>query len=141
MSSPALAPPLAGRLLGNTANSFVIAEWRDAGGPPGPPRLVAPPHVHYHDDEAWYVLEGVLRVQVGPQEVEVRAGCGVLVPAGTPHTYWNPAPLPARYLLTMTPNIFSLIQDIHAMSERNPAALRAVFQKHDSDLVELKLNG
>jgi mannose-6-phosphate isomerase-like protein (cupin superfamily) len=69
--------------------------------PPAPRRLVAPPHVHYHDDEAWYVLEGVLRVQVGPQEAEVRAGCGVLVPAGTPHTYWNPAPGPARYLLTI----------------------------------------
>ena len=33
-------------------------------------------------------------------------------------------------------NIYSLIQDIHAMTERSPAALRAVFEKHDSELVE-----
>ncbi len=32
----------------------------------------------------------------------------------------------------MTPNMYGLIQDIHAMSERTPAALDAVIEKHDS---------
>ena len=41
-----------------------------------------------------------------------------------------------RYLLVMTSNIYSLIQDIHSMQDRSPAALRAVFQKHESELVE-----
>jgi hypothetical protein len=35
----------------------------------------------------------------------------------------------------MTSNIYSLIQDIHAMAERSPAALRAVFEKHESELL------
>jgi hypothetical protein len=35
----------------------------------------------------------------------------------------------------MTSNIYSLVQDIHALSERSPAALRAVFEKHDSELL------
>jgi hypothetical protein len=34
----------------------------------------------------------------------------------------------------MTSNIDSLIQDIHAMAERSPVALKAVFGKHDSEL-------
>jgi hypothetical protein len=38
-------------------------------------------------------------------------------------------------LLVTTSNIYSLIQNIHAMTERTPAALRAVFEKHDSELV------
>ena len=137
MSAPTLAPLLAGNTLGNAQGDFVIAEWRDAGGPAEPRRLIAPPHVHHKDDEAWYVLEGELRVQRGEEEVEVRAGAGVLVPRGTPHTYWNPGPEAARYLLIMTANIFQLIQDIHAMKERTPDALQTVFRKHDSELVKL----
>src|SRR6266700_5618353 len=97
--------PLAGRVLGSADNSFVIAEWRDAGAPPGPPRWIAPLHVHHNDDEAWYVLEGKLCVKVGDDTVEASAGAAVLVPRGTPHTYWNPDPAPLRYLLVMTPTI------------------------------------
>ena len=136
MTSPVAAPVLAGKTLGTTGDSFVVAEWRDAGGVSDRPRLIAPHHLHRSDDEAWYVLEGRLLVQVGDKEVEVGAGAATLVPRGTPHTYWNPGPEPVRYLLLMTPNIFALIQDIHAMSERTPAALRVVFQKHDSELLE-----
>jgi len=130
-----IAPPLAGNILGSVDDAFVIAEWQDGGGPHGPPRLIAPLHVHHHDDEAWYVLEGALHVQVGENEVEVQAGSGVSVRRGTPHTYWNPEPGPARYLLIMTSNILRLIQEIHAMQDRTPTALKAVFEKYDSSLL------
>jgi len=135
MSSPIIAPLLAGQVIGAAGNAFVIAEWRDAGGPPGPPRLIAPPHVHHSDDEAWYVLEGKLRVLVGTDEVEAGAGSAVFVPRGKAHTYWNPGPGPVRYLLVMTTNIYRLIQEIHTIADRTPAALRAVFQKYDSELL------
>jgi quercetin dioxygenase-like cupin family protein len=82
------------------------------------------------------VLDGKLVVRVGGDEVEASAGSGVFVPRGTVHTYWNPGPEPVRYLLIMTANIHGLIQDIHAMQERSPAALAAVFAKHNSSLVE-----
>ena len=71
----------------------------------------------------------------GTEIVEAKAGSAVIVPRGTPHTYWNPGPGLSRYLLVMTSNIYSLIQDIHAMSERSPAVLSAVFEKHDSQLL------
>jgi|ERR1700690_3479370 mannose-6-phosphate isomerase-like protein (cupin superfamily) len=135
MSSPILAARLAGNVLGSISNTFVIAEWRDPGGPPGPPRLIAPPHLHHSDDEAWYVLEGTLRVQVGDDVVEAHTGSGVLVPRGTRHTYWNPGSAAMRYLLVMTSNIYRLIQEIHGMKERTPAALHAVFRKYDSKLI------
>jgi mannose-6-phosphate isomerase-like protein (cupin superfamily) len=131
-----IAPPLAGNVLGSINDAFVIAEWRDAGGPAGPPRYIAPLHLHHADDEAWYVLEGTLRVLVGKDEVEAHAGSGVFVPRGTVHTYWNPGPAPVRYLLIMTSNIYRLIQEIHAMQSRTPEALRVVFNKFDSELVD-----
>jgi len=132
MAGEIIASTLAGNVLGSVTGSFVVAEWKDAGGPPGPPRWIAPLHLHRNDDEAWYVLEGTLCVRVGSDVVEARAGSAVLVPRGTAHTYWNPGPGLVRYLLVMTPNIYSLIQEIHAMTERTPAALAAVFERHDS---------
>ena len=123
------------------ADSFAIAEWRDSGGPPGPPRLIAPLHVHYKDDEAWYVLEGRLCVQSGERVIEAGAGGSVLVTKGTPHTYWNAGPGPLRYLLIMTRNIYELIQDIHALTERTPAALAEVFKRHDSAVIDAGNSG
>ena len=129
------APSLAGNVLGSVSNSFVIAEWRDSGAPPGPPRWIAPLHLHHHDDEAWYVLEGTLRVKKGDDEVEARAGAGVFVARGTPHTYWNPSPEPLCYLLIMTANIYALIQAIHAAQDRSPSSLQVLFRRHDSELL------
>jgi mannose-6-phosphate isomerase-like protein (cupin superfamily) len=135
MTAPRVVPPLAGQILGSVGDDFVVAEWQDAGGVSTAPRWIAPLHLHRNDDEAWYVLEGVLCVKVGDENVELRAGSGVLVPRGTPHTYGNPGPDRVRYLLIMTSRIYQLIQDIHAMKERTPALLRAVFEKHDSELL------
>src|ERR1700746_2613672 len=110
MTSIIIAPPLAGNILGTAANDFVIAEWRDPGGQTDARRPIAPRHLHRSDDEAWYVFEGSLCVEIGGHEVQVPAGSAVLAPRGTPHAYWNPGSAPARYLLVMTPNVFALIQ-------------------------------
>jgi mannose-6-phosphate isomerase-like protein (cupin superfamily) len=136
MTSPIIAPPLAGNVLGSVGANFVVAEWKDAGGASDRPRWIAPLHLHRNDDEGWYVLEGKLGVRVGGDVVEARAGSGVLVPRRTAHTYWNAGAGLLRYLLVMTPNVYGLIQDIHAMADRSPAALKAVFEKHDSELLK-----
>ena len=135
MNSPIIAPPLAGQVLGKLGDSFVVAEWEDPGGHTGAPFLIAPPHVHHHDDEAWYVLEGVLRIRRGDEEVEAREGSAVLVPRGTPHTYWNPGEGRCRYLLIMTPKIYELIQAIHAMTDRSRPKLSELFRQYDSELL------
>ena len=130
-----IVSPLAGNVIGTSENSFVIAEWQDSGGPAGPPRYIAPLHLHHHDDEAWYVLEGTLGVRIGNDQVVARAGSAVLVPRGMPHTYWNAGPGRLRYLLIMTPNIYGLIEEIHKMNDRSSASIRALFAKHDSELI------
>lgn len=127
--------PLASRVAGFDNSSFVIAEWRDPGAPPGPPRPIAPVHVHHEDDEAWYVLDGTLAFTLGGQEVEARAGTLVFAPRGTVHTYWNPRPEPARYLLIMTPTIRHLIAALHAATDRTPEAQQAIYRQHYSELL------
>jgi mannose-6-phosphate isomerase-like protein (cupin superfamily) len=126
--------PLAGQALGSPDGGFVIVEWADEGGGADPPLLIAPPHLHRSDDEAWYVLEGTLAFRVDEEELEAPTGSGVLVPAGSVHTWWNPSPEPARYLIVMTPRVARLIEAIHAQDDRSPEALRALFETYDSEL-------
>ena len=111
---------------------FVIVEWAADGGDPRPQ---APLHVHHEDDEAWYVLEGRLAFTLGDETVEAAAGDAVCAGRGVPHTFWNPAAEPARYLLVMTPRIDALIKAIHASDDRSPETMRALFEAHASALV------
>ena len=133
--NPTNAVPLAGNVMGSVQDDFVVAEWQDPGAPPGPPRYIAPLHIHHQDDEAWYVLEGTLCIQSGDSVIEANAGSGVFVPKGTPHTYWNPSPQRTRYLLIMTAKIYSMIKEIHELTERSPAKLTELFGKYDSEIV------
>jgi mannose-6-phosphate isomerase-like protein (cupin superfamily) len=112
------------------SESFVIADWRDPGLHPGRP--IAGLHLHRSDDEAWFVLEGRLGFRVGDEEREVAAGESILVERGTPHSYWNAAAEPARYLLVMTPRIHALIDALHAGDRSDWAA---IFEEHDSQLL------
>jgi mannose-6-phosphate isomerase-like protein (cupin superfamily) len=112
------------------SESFVVADWTDAGTRPGLP--IAPLHVHRSDDEAWFVVSGRLGFRVGDEEREVAAGESILVPRGTPHAYWNPTSEPARYLLVMTPRIHDLIEALHAGDRGDYAC---IFEEHDSQLL------
>ena len=135
MSTSGIAPSLAGNVLGSATDDFLIAEWEDPGGVSDSARLIAPLHRHNEDDEAWYVLEGVLHIQMDDDVIELRAGAGVLVKRGTAHTYWNPGPGRTRYLLTMTPRIYLLIEAIHSLDDRTEEALKQVFAEHNSELL------
>ena len=127
------AAQLAGSLIASSAASLVLAEWKDPGGGHDPPRFIAPLHVHHADDEAWYVLEGALRVRLGDRDVDVPAGGAVLAPRGTPHTYWNPQPGPTRYVLVMTPRIRALIDALHTLPNRDEQTVSATFAEHRSE--------
>ena len=112
------------------SDSFVIAEWTDPGTHPGRP--IAGLHVHHADDEAWFVLSGRLGFQIGDEQREIGPEESVLVPRGTPHSYWNAIDRATRYLLVMTPRIHRLIEALHS-GERTDFA--AIFREHDSELL------
>jgi mannose-6-phosphate isomerase-like protein (cupin superfamily) len=122
-----IAPALAERPLAGAG--LVLVEWTADPSAPGPPRHIAPLHVHHRDDEAWYVLAGALRFRLGDDEVEAGPGGAVLAPRGIPHTYWNPGAVAARYVLVLTPNLHRLIEALHAEHDD----MDAVFRAHASE--------
>ena len=46
-----------------------------------------PLHVHHRDDEAFYLLEGELRLFLGDRQIALGAGQAALAPREVPHTY------------------------------------------------------
>jgi mannose-6-phosphate isomerase-like protein (cupin superfamily) len=136
--SPSSAPRLAAGPVGLPDGDFVMVEWADPGGVTGPDRPIAGLHVHHEDDEAWYVLEGALGFRLGGETVEAGAGTVVFARRGTPHTFWNAGPGPARYVLVMTPRIHRLVQALHAPGASDYAA---IFREHRSELVEVTPEG
>lgn len=60
-------------------------------------------HVHYDQDEWWYVLEGEFLFKVGDTLYELKAGDSLLGPRGIPHTFSKTNDGNARLLLTFQP--------------------------------------
>jgi mannose-6-phosphate isomerase-like protein (cupin superfamily) len=129
------AQRLAGSALAPAGASLVLAEWTAQGSTGDEPLYQAPLHKH-PEDEAWYVLEGTLRVRAGDDVHEIPAGGAVIVPGGTPHTFWNPRPEQARYLLVMGASTFALIQAIHASDDRSRARMRQLFADYGATLLD-----
>ncbi|QKW11246.1 cupin domain-containing protein [Streptomyces sp. NA04227] len=85
---------------------------------PGPPQ-----HRHARHDEGFYVLSGTVRFTVGTKDHDATAGTFVMVPAGAPHTFANPADEPAVMLSMFTPDLYvQYFRDLQGMitSGRRP---------------------
>jgi uncharacterized RmlC-like cupin family protein len=58
-----------------------------------PPGAGARPHLHEHHETAIYVLQGLCKMHYGEslgEQLEVRAGQFLFIPAGMPHLPFNP---------------------------------------------------
>jgi len=97
-------------LVGDTYTTKATAE--STGGAFGlleasvPPGGGPPPHVHTREDEAFYLLDGVLEVTAGEATLLVRPGDFVFLPRGTVHWFTNPSVDAARALFWATPGGF-----------------------------------
>ncbi len=128
--------PLRGHSIGSPESDLQVFENHENFQPDRRPQRGVPLHTHRTEDEAWYVLEGALRFRFGAEEFEARAGAGVLLPKGIPHTFWNPGPDPVRYLLIVRPKTAALLDAVHRPGPPDPRGIRAVYDAHDVDLLE-----
>ena len=70
-----------------------------------PAGLQTPLHVHYREDEGFYVLEGSVTIEVGEATVELGAGQHALGPRDIPHRF-TVGPDGARMIWVLTPTGF-----------------------------------
>lgn len=62
-----------------------------------------PRHVHWFEDEVFYVLEGQLDITIGDRTTTVPAGGAAFGPRRVPHQFSNPGPTTAMLLVVATP--------------------------------------
>jgi quercetin dioxygenase-like cupin family protein len=78
----------------STGGALSVFETTIEAGPPL--------HVHDHEDECFYVLDGQLSVRCGGDAFDAAAGSFVFLPRGRPHRF-RAVDQPARLLLVVVP--------------------------------------
>ncbi|MBE2271184.1 MAG: cupin domain-containing protein [Anaerolinea sp.] len=90
----------------STGGMLTVIESRTTGG--------APLHVHTHEDEYFYVVEGTITVTVGDETFTAGKGAFVFLPRGIPHT-WDVVGGEATVLMITTPAMLEeFLAEYHA---------------------------
>ncbi len=87
-------------------------------------------HLHHHQDEWFYVLEGAFVLEVGAERFELLPGASVLAPRGVPHVWAFVGDAPGRILVAFSPAgemaaFFRYVTRANAMPPQDPALWRA----------------
>lgn len=111
-TEPSMAAPGQGRAIwhmgalmvfkatsAQTGNQFWLAEQTSNAG------YASPVHLHTREDEAFYVLDGTVSVEVGDTMHMLSAGAYAFAPRNIPHSYKVESPQ-ARWLVLGTPGGF-----------------------------------
>ena len=96
-----------------------------------PVETFVPPHVHPHQDEYIFVLDGRIDLLLGGKKTHAAAGDLVRMPRGIPHAFFNNTGEPVTALFWATPagKLEALYRRIHNMS--SPAEVVAAARDYD----------
>jgi len=79
-----------------TGGAYSLVEVTITGQ--GPPQ-----HIHLAEEEAFYVIDGTVNIQLDDEVVLGTPGSFILIPRGTVHTFWNAGQSPAKLLVIVSP--------------------------------------
>src|SRR5262245_25816476 len=96
--------------------------------------LQGPPlHLHHEQDDTFFVIEGILTVQVDDELFDLHAGDLVCAPKGVPHTFANVEKELVRVINIMTPGGFDRVMEDYAslpVGRPDPQVLEELAHKH-----------
>ncbi len=69
------------------------------------PGYAPPLHIHLHESEAFYILEGEFVFTIGDQEIPAPAGSLISVPRGRLHRFRNAGSAPGKMLIVFWPAV------------------------------------
>jgi mannose-6-phosphate isomerase-like protein (cupin superfamily) len=107
----------------DTGGTMTILEMTE------PPGIEVPLHVHYREDEAFWILEGDVTITVGDLTVECHAGDYAFGPRGIPHRF-TVGENGCRMLFILTPGGFEGL--VREMGE--PACARTLPPPAEPDM-------
>ncbi len=100
--------------------------------PPG--GRMPPSHRHVGNDEAYFVLDGVVEFRIGAEVSAAGAGVFHLVPAGEAHTFGNTSQQSARLLVLHAPALDEYFRDLEDLwsngSSPTPEDERELMRRH-----------
>jgi len=114
---------------------FILEAFVPPGGGP-------PPHIHRHEHESFYLLDGTVSLTVGGQTIRASKGDFAHIPRGAVHTFRNEGETVARMLVVFSPagmekymeEVFEPVQDRSAapppVTEALIARMAAAAEKH-----------
>jgi mannose-6-phosphate isomerase-like protein (cupin superfamily) len=95
----------------DTAGQYTLVEIT------APPGLESPLHIHYTEDEGFFVLGGSVTIVVGDETVELASGQHAFGPRDVPHRF-TVGPDGARMIWVLTPGGFeNLIEEASVPAE------------------------
>ena len=122
----------------DTGGQYTLVEMTAPAG------LQTPLHVHYREDEGFYVLEGSITIEVGEETVEVGAGQHAYGPRDIPHRF-TVGPDGARMIWVLAPSGFEdFIADVSVPAETAtippasvlpPADAAEIVRRHGMELL------
>jgi quercetin dioxygenase-like cupin family protein len=101
-----------------------------------PPGGRVPPHIHHQEDEATYVLEGELSIEMAGRALKATRGSYVVVPRDIQQSFTNTGEGPCRFLTFFTPGgaegFFEEASDLARASGGPPPieGMAAIHQKY-----------
>jgi len=103
--------------------------WEIAvAGKTGPAR-----HIHFDQDEWFYVLEGNFVAEVGEERVFLKPGDSIQLPRGVPHTYAHLSDGTGKMLGAVLPagSFEQFLEEVRqAGSSMTPEQMQTLFEKH-----------
>lgn len=117
-------------LPAETGGAYAILEQQIPAGH-GPPL-----HVHSHESEIFYILEGRFELTIGDEKLEVTAGALMVGPRGIPHTFRNIGEKTGRLLLTVIPGHFAnYFLEVDGLPDRDRTTIKALCAKYDVEIL------
>jgi uridine kinase len=141
---PIVHPPGSGKVVGvlGGQSTFKVLSEQTGGAyavleQQVPPGHGPPLHVHRHETEIFYILEGRFEVTLGDRTVEAPAGAMAVGPRDIPHTFRNVGPTPGKLLLTVIPGRFSnYFFEVDDLPDKDLDTIKALCAKYDVEVLE-----
>jgi quercetin dioxygenase-like cupin family protein len=102
-----------------------------------PPHHGPPMHVHRHETEIFYILEGQFEVVVGGRTISAPPGACATCPRDIPHTFRNVGNTPGKLLLTVIPGRFSeYFIEADNVTDGDIAEIKRLCAKYGVDILD-----